>query len=109
MHLAKRLVDFITLLLLKGIASEDAAEFAENHLFDYSERNTVIHCYGPYEEIAERHPEKDLVIKFMSDGGTKVHASWQGVSITVEGNFPDMGWDSDDGEFGLGGDWWKGE
>ena len=107
MHfLAKRLIDFISLIMLRGTSIEEIPALAHSNFLHDSER-PVIHCYGAYEEIEERHPEKDLVIKFIKDNGMKVHASWKGVSITIEGNFPDMGWDTDDGEFGYGGDWWQ--
>ena len=109
MYLAKRLIDFVSLVMMKGISTEDVPDFARSHLLEYEERNTVIYCYGAYDEIEEHHPEKDLVIKFISDSGMEIHTTWQGVSITLKGNFPDMGWDHDEGEFGLGGDWWKGK
>jgi len=105
-HMLKRLLDFITLVMLKQSEPKEIPALAHKHFFAYEEQDTAVYCYGPYEEL-EHHPEQILVIKFINDSGLKLFASWQGVSVTVESNLPGIGWDHEDGEFGLGGDWWK--
>jgi len=105
-NILKRLLDFVTLIMLQQCHASQIAPLAHQHLFEDLEHDTAVYAYGPYDDI-EHHPEQVLVIKFIHDDGLKVFAAWQGVSVTVESNLPNMGWDHEDGEFGLGGDWWK--
>lgn len=105
-HTLKRLIDFVTLIMLSQCHAKQIPPLAHKHLFEEEEHDTAVYAYGPFEDI-EHQPDQVLVIKFIQDDGLKVYAAWKGISVTVESNLPSMGWDHEDGEFGLGGDWWK--
>lgn len=102
----KRLLDFIALIMLNQTTIRQIPALAHKHLFQGDEQDTAVYAYGAYDE-KEHHPEQVLVVKFINDDELKVFAAWHGISVTVESNLPSMGWDYEDGEFGLGGDWWK--
>ncbi len=102
----KRLLDFITLIMLNQHTARQVPALAHKHLFQEEEQDTAVYAYGPYDDL-EHHQEQVLVVKFINDDGLKVFVAWQGVSVTVESNLPGMGWDQEDGASGLGGDWWK--
>ena len=104
--LLKRLMDFVAFIIIKQGSCKQIPSMAHQNLFHDAEQDTAVYVYGPYEEL-EHQPAEILVIKFINDDFLKVFCTWQGVSLTVETNVPGMGWDYEDGEFGLGGDWWK--
>lgn len=106
MNLMKRLIDFVTLIMYKQCNKSEISPLAHQHFLEYEEQDTGVYAYDAFEPM-DHHSETDLVVKFLNDNGLKIFASWQGINITIEANLPSMGWDHEDGEFGLGGDWWK--
>lgn len=101
----QRLTDFIVLIMTNNCPPAGVSALAREELFNPNEKDTAVYVYGPYHK-AEQHPA-DLVIKFITDNGMKISASWQGTAVTLEANLPGAGWDHENGEYGLGGDWWK--
>ncbi len=105
-EMMKRLLEFASLILCENCKASDVSALAHQKFFAPEEQDTFVFSYGPFDEM-EHQSEADMVVKFLHDSGMKVHIAWQGVSVTLEVNLPDMGWDHENGEFGLGGDWWK--
>ena len=109
MLVAKRLIDLLAHIALEATPKEEVVHFVRKQFLIEGEEDTAIYVYGQYDIVTERHHESDLVIHIETDSVVKIRAVWQGINISLEGNFPVMGWDKEDGEFGLGGDWWKGK
>ena len=107
METAKRLIDFLAYLVLEGISKDCIAREARKKLFIDGEEDSAVYVYDEFDLLTESHPEADLVIIFENNSTIKIRAIWKGINIALEGNFPTMGWDKVNGEFGLGGDWWK--
>ncbi len=105
-ELMKRLVDFASLVLSQSCKTEEISPLAHQKFFTPEEQDTFVFAYGPYDKM-EHQSEADMVVKFLQDNCMKIYLAWQGTSITLEVNLPSMGWDHENGEFGLGGDWWK--
>jgi hypothetical protein len=105
-QILRRLMDFAALIMVEQVPHKDVPALAHKRFFAACEQDTAVYCYGPYEDM-EHNPEEILVIKFLQDSGLKISLSWQGTSITIECNLPNTGWDYENGQFGLGGDWWK--
>lgn len=105
-HILSRLTGFLVIIMLKQCEPKAISALAHKELFNESEHDTGVYAYDAFEKM-DVHPESDLVLKFLDDSRLKVFASWQGVSLTLEANLPNMGWDAEGGEFGMGGDWWK--
>jgi hypothetical protein len=94
-------------LIIEATPKEAVSKLARTILFVEGEEDTAVYVYGQYDAVTERHHESDLVVHFETDSLVKIRAVWQGANVAIEGNFPTMGWDHEDGEFGLGGNWWR--
>lgn len=103
-ELLGRILNFAALVISEQPTVDKISTLAHKSFFKEEEQDTAVYAYGVYDK-PEHHSEEVLVVKFVTD--TKVFVSWQGIESTVEANLPSMGWDYEDGEFGLGGDWWK--
>ncbi len=108
MTLTRRLINFLA-DVAEGVRIKDIGPHARKTLFQKGEEDTAVYVYDQFDIIEEQHHESDLVVKLGtgSDGRLKITAHWHGANIVLEGNFPAIGWGNDEGEFGMGGDWWR--